>query len=323
MQKVNWLITDFNIVVNYEGQTHIVPRQDKLADELIAALKDKDYDAIPNLVSAAKRVEDFGDGHFTVEDGTVYIDGMKCPEALSRKIIQFANDELPYEPLVKFATNLLQNPSFRAVNELFQFLEENDCPLTQDGFIVCYKKVKSDFTDIYSGTFDNSVGNVVEMARNEVDENSEVLCSKGLHAANWEYANNFYSSDPKHIMLEIEINPADVVSIPKSYDGKMRVCKYKVLGVVDQKHSDNTFLRRTNKSDTKASSSYFNDEDNECLECGEYNDNGNDYCDDCDMGVNYCDECGNEDCIDFECIDQDCCEGCGDYDCYDQECLDC
>ena len=323
MQKVNWIITDFNIVVNYQGQTHIIPRQDQLADDLIAALKDKNYDDIPNLVSAAKRVEDFGEGHFTVEDGIVYIDGMKCPEVLGRKIVQFANQELPYEPLVKFAANLLQNPSFRAVNELFQFLEENDCPLTEDGLIICYKKVNADFTDLHTGTIDNSVGNVVEMPRNEVDENSEVLCSNGLHSASWEYAHNFYSSKSDAVMLELEINPADVVSIPKSYDGKMRVCKYKVLGVVDQKHSDNTYLRRTDKSDTKKAY-----DDNECMDCGEYTNNGNDYCDDCgdeddaNYCRNYCDECGDEDCLDYECMERAYCEECGEYDCYDQECLD-
>jgi hypothetical protein len=239
--KLNWLITDNNITVNYDGQTHIISRSDKLSVELIEALKARDFESIPLLVSKAKLIEVKSDGKFVVRNGRILVDGVMAPHALSNKILQFSEEGLPYEPLLKFAKNLQLNPSFRSLNQLFEFLEKNDHPITDTGCFIAYKKVQSNFLDVHSGTFDNSVGNVVEMPRNQVNEDPNVTCSEGLHVANFDYASNFYSGG---LMLEVEVNPADVVAVPVDYNqAKMRVCKYKVLSVVDQEVS--TPLRYT------------------------------------------------------------------------------
>src|SRR5271170_2036247 len=169
-KRVSWIITDQNVTVNYEGETHIVKRADVLADRLIKAVKEGRLQEIPALVSAAKRIEIFSKGAFLVKDGKVEINGIAAPEVLGNKIIRFSDDGLPFQPLLKFAQNLQQNPSFRSVNELFQFLEKNDHPITENGNFIAYKRVKSNFMDIYSGKFDNSVGNLVEVPRNQVDE---------------------------------------------------------------------------------------------------------------------------------------------------------
>ena len=75
MSEVNWLITDKNITVNYDGQTHIVPRTATLADKLIDAIKSGRKEEIPELVSAAARIEKASDGTFVVEDGQILVDG--------------------------------------------------------------------------------------------------------------------------------------------------------------------------------------------------------------------------------------------------------
>lgn len=238
--KVNWLITDKNVTVNYNGQTHIISRDNKMAENIFNAIKTKDFDVIPNFVDIAERIEKESNSKFIVKNGAVYIDGVKAPPYLGNKIVQFSNEGLPYEPLVKFAQNLQNNPSFRAVNELFMFLEKNDHPITEDGKFIAYKKVGSDFKDLHSGTFDNSVGNVVEMPRNEVNEDPNQTCSTGLHVANWNYAQNIYHSGSSNtILLEVEVDPADVVAVPIDYNSaKMRVCRYVVLNVVEQESSD-------------------------------------------------------------------------------------
>lgn len=242
-KKVSYLITDENITVNFDGQTHIVPRTDALGNKLIQALREQRVDDIPNLVSAAKRIEKFSKGNFVVDSGEIFINGIAAPTVLGNKIVKFSNEGLPYQPLVKFAENLQKNPSYRAVNELFQFLEKNDHPITENGCFIAYKKVRADFKDIYSGKFDNSPGTSPEVPRNQVDEDSARTCSNGLHVANWDYAHNHYGSSTD-IMLEVEVNPADVVAIPADYNqSKMRVCKYKVLGVVDREHSSDVSYR--------------------------------------------------------------------------------
>ena len=245
MIKLNWQITDQNVTVNYDGQTHIISRSDSLSDKLIDALRARDFESIPLLVSKAMMINKSSNGKFQVKDGVILVDGVPAPGALSTKILKFAEDNLPYEPLIKFAKNLQNNPSFRSVNQLFEFLEKNDHPITDTGCFIAYKKVRDDFLDVHTGTFDNSIGNVVEMPRNQVDEDPNTTCSNGLHVANFNYASNFYSGG---LMLEVEVNPADVVAVPTDYNqSKMRVCKYRVLSVVNEEVS--TPIRFTNFDD--------------------------------------------------------------------------
>jgi hypothetical protein len=292
-KRISWLITDQNVTVNYEGQTHIVPRTDALAEKLIKAIKSNNLDEVPNLVSAAKRVEAFGKGNFVVKDGQIFVKGVMAPRVLGEKIVKFSNEGLPYEPLVKFAENLQQNPSFRAVNELFQFLEKNDHPITENGCFIAYKKVRADFLDQYTGTIDNSVGKVVEMPRNQVNEDPTQTCSYGLHVANWDYANNIYSAGEGAKMLEVEVNPADVVAVPIDYDqAKMRVCKYRVLGVVDHENSDSPLRVTSTKA---ACSSYCN------CDCASEEDEEDEY----DQEEEYCPYCGDERCYENECMSEE------------------
>lgn len=296
MSRVSWLITDQNVTVNYEGETHIVKRSDALADRLIKAVKENRLNEIPSLVSAAKRIETFSKGAFVVQDGRVMVNGVAASEVLSNKIVRFSSEGLPFQPLLKFAENLAANPSFRAVNELYQFLEKNDHPITENGNFIAYKKVRDDFKDVHSGTFDNSVGRVVEIARNQVDEDATRTCSHGLHVANWDYAHQFYGGG---VMLEVEVNPADVVAIPVDYNqSKMRVCRYKVLGVVTAPYEPTTSLRvtdpnyNTNCGGCCEGCECEEEEVDTCSECGTEVEPYQSLCEDCDV----CDECGEPDC---------------------------
>lgn len=266
-KKVNWIIADQNITVNYDGQTHILSREDPNAPKLILALKERRYDDVPKLVSAAKRIEAMSNGKFTVKDGQIWVDGVVVPSVLGRKIEEFAHEGLPYEPLVLFAKNLQTNPSYRATQHLYEFLEKNNHPITENGCFIAYKRVRSDFRDIHSGTMDNSPGKIIEMPRNQVNEDPNQTCSYGLHVANWDYAHNHFGGSGD-IMLEVEVHPADVVAIPVDYNqSKMRTCKYKVIGTVEVELS--TPLRVVNPP----TSSYVYEveeveEEPECDNCG-------------------------------------------------------
>lgn len=280
---VRWLITDQNVTVNYDGETHIVKRSDALANRLIKAVKEGKMDEIPVLVSAAKRIETFSKGNFVVKNGRVLVNGFEAPPVLSDRIMRFSDEGLPFQPLVKFAEKLQQNPSFRAVNELYQFLEKNNHPLTETGNFIAYKKVRENFTDVHTGKFDNSVGKVLEMPRNQVNEDANQTCSYGLHVANWDYAHNFYSGGP---MLEVEVDPSDVVAVPTDYNqAKMRVCKYKVLGVVTQPHDDSVSLRTIDPDYEEENDGFGVEEEGElCLGCDAL----------CEPGYKYCFFCEEE-----------------------------
>ena len=140
---------------------------------------------------------------------------------------------LPYKPLVRFLEKLMSNPSSRAVNELYSFLEHKNMPLTPDGNFLAYKGVKDDFTDWYSGTFSNKVGDVNEMVRNAVCDDANIGCAYGFHAGSLEYAKGYGNGG--HLMV-VEIDPADVVSVPYDCDQqKLRTAKYKVVSHFEKK----------------------------------------------------------------------------------------
>jgi hypothetical protein len=122
-------------------------------------------------------------------------------------------------------------------------------PITSNGTIQAYKAVRENYTDCHTGTFDNTVGNTLQMPRNKVDDNKDVGCSYGFHAGTFEYARDFMPSNG-HLLI-VEIDPADVVSIPTDCQfQKLRTCKYKVTQeynvTLDENEIQDSYLETDN-----------------------------------------------------------------------------
>lgn len=167
------------------------------------------------------------------EDGVVLIRVQKefipVPIELGKRIIAYAEENLPFSDLKAFFKNLIENPSRTSMQSLWRFLEKNHFPITPDGCFIAYKGVSGDFKDLHTGTFDNSVGRVVKVRRNEVDEDIRQQCSRGLHVASYNYAHRLYGGG---YVIEVKVNPRDVVAVPiGETDEKMRVCQYKSVGI--------------------------------------------------------------------------------------------
>jgi hypothetical protein len=129
----------------------------------------------------------------------------------------------------------MMNPSYRSRECLFEFLEKFNAPITANGNFIAFKRVRSDFMDIYSGTIDNSVGKVIQMDRAKVDDDPQHTCSAGLHVCADEYLDG-YANAVSTKTLVVEVNPAHVVAVPYDYNfAKMRVCEYKVVAEIDPK----------------------------------------------------------------------------------------
>jgi hypothetical protein len=79
------------------------------------------------------------------------------PDMFTGTIMDMIQQGYPFEPMLNFLDNMSQNPSDHAIVELFEFMENKNMPITPDGHFLAYKAVKSDYKDIYSSTFDNSV----------------------------------------------------------------------------------------------------------------------------------------------------------------------
>jgi hypothetical protein len=102
-------------------------------------------------------------------------------------------------------------------------------PLTPDGDFLAYKSVQANFTDWYSGQHDFSIGQIREMARNQVCDNADVGCSAGFHAGSEEYAKSFNGGGN---LVIVKINPADVVSVPTDCEcQKLRAYRLEVVAL--------------------------------------------------------------------------------------------
>ena len=213
-----------NLTVVINGKPLMWDKSNPAFPEACKALKEDDWEKLESLADLEKAVE-----NFFYKDGNIHNHTVDT-------ILNFMRKGLKYQPLVRFLDKLMQNPSRRAVSELYSFLEHKQMPITPDGNFLAYKGVREDYTDWYSGKFANDVGTVLEMPRNGVCDDAQRGCSEGFHAGTYEYAQNYGNGG--HLLM-VEINPADVVSVPNDCDcQKLRTCKYEVKAICEHKIDD-------------------------------------------------------------------------------------
>ena len=230
-----YLIQGSNIVVVIGNKSHTVSKTHITYQKVLDAIKAQDWDSLPDIIEPKKVVLNYGQGNVTIKGETLYWKGKELNTGLSVRMITMLQEGFPVEPMVNFMENLYSNPSHRAVTELYGFLEKNNLPITPDGHFLAYKKVREDFLDCHSATMDNSVGQVVEMERHDVNDNKDETCSTGLHFCGMSYLSCFGGERT----VIVKVNPADVVSIPSDYnDAKGRACRYEVIGELNVSPED-------------------------------------------------------------------------------------
>lgn len=168
------------------------------------------------------------------EAGNCIIDNVKIPESIGTRIIKGIKLGEPINHIIRLWNNIMDNPDPRARSDLYKYLIHNEHPITPDGCFIAYRKVKrstedpNKLVDSRTKSFDNSPGKTVTMKREECDSDPNVTCSRGLHAASWVYIPGY----PGDVVINIKVNPKDVVAIPVDYDErKLRCCEFKVLEI--------------------------------------------------------------------------------------------
>lgn len=226
-----YILTE-NALTVFDDRVYSVHAEDSRFDRAIELLRNGDFEELLILMQPVRAIKQFVSqtGAIVLENDVLKYKGTELHNYAANKIVQMATQGLPFEPLVNFLERIMANPSYRARNELYGFLEYGDLPITPDGHFLAYKRVRHDYKDCHSGTYDNSVGQTVEMPRFDVDDDCNNTCSSGLHFCSIEYLKSFYGD---HTMV-VKIDPADVVSIPTDYNNtKGRCCRYQVVGEVD------------------------------------------------------------------------------------------
>jgi hypothetical protein len=248
-----------------DNTPHMVSQNHPLYDRIIDALKKREWGMIAEYVSPKKFVQRYSDGELDIRDGKVYWRNHELHNSLTSRMVEMLRDGFDIGPMVAFLTRLMYNPSYRAINELYTFLEVCNLPITPDGYLLAFKKVTSDYYDFHSKTVLNKPaplltteereklisGNgiqcgkhnevtvslpygdtYVSMPRNMVDDDKDVGCSVGLHfcSLNYLHEHTAYYGDSARTII-VRIDPSDVVSIPVECSmTKGRACAYTIVG---------------------------------------------------------------------------------------------
>ena len=290
---VPYNITPRGVTVYVNDEIHTLGPDHPGFEAVKDAIRNREWDKIADLVDVGAAIEAFGEGKLTVdvEAGEVRYDEKPLPRAVEDKILSMMREGFDIKPLANFLDRVNENPSASARRELILFCEANNFVIDEGGYVVAFKGVRDNYRDSYSGRFDNSIGQVVEMDRGDVDDRRDVTCSFGLHFGALEYAKWIGQRT-----MVVRIDPNDVVSIPRDYNNqKGRCCRYEVVGEIARGREERHLPPR---GVVDASSDYQKDygdpaardvnagyrEEPTCAECGAalYGDELDDVCWDCE-----------------------------------------
>ena len=205
---------------------------------LVAYLENGNVEHFEASYDMASTVEHYCDGYVHVEKGELTWQGVPMPDLFTDRILQMRKEGFDIDPMLNFLDNMNDNPSDKAIVELFDFMQNKHLPITDDGHFLAYKAVSPDFKDIYTGNIDNSVGSEVSIDRSKVDSNRDKHCSAGLHVGAIDYVKSYGGidldddNDGGNQIVICKVNPADVVSVPSDAKfQKLRCCKYEVVSL--------------------------------------------------------------------------------------------
>lgn len=195
---IAYIATENTITIILDGTFRTVQVKSKAhRNDVIKALEKykkssqraTDKAALEAYLAPIKRIALESDNRFEVDDNEnkMYLKGttIPIPSTLADKIMDFLDNGLPVNPLVKFWESCLKNPHYVAVEELFHFLERNNLPITDDGGFLGYKKLnfvnRIDVPDDFEELIVTAEGVVKNINGGKV---SEVLKAKYLNFIN-------------------------------------------------------------------------------------------------------------------------------------------
>ena len=215
----------------HNGKSYAATSSHPKWKKMLKALAAKKFDKVVKLCDSTdavrKQITTEGlDERLRIHgNGTVEYDGVRQGDQAAEYIHRMIDANMSLRPVVNFLQLLSNNPSYHSREEGLEFVVTNELPITEDGRFMAYKRINADWTDAYSHTISNEVGEHVSMPRHDVDDNSSRTCSRGLHVCSKEYLTSYYGER----LIAVVVDPADVVSVPHDYNGsKMRVCAYEV-----------------------------------------------------------------------------------------------
>ena len=188
----------------------------------------------------------------TVEDEKIHFDGRPVEGAINEVAMRYRAEGRDISNIVQFLERLSDNVSYNSRTALFEWLQTQRLEIDPEGYVIGYRGLRSDRKSQHAGGayvthrgFDgewgdpvwvegnvpNEHGTIVSMDRYQVDDNTGVSCSRGLHIGSEEYARSWADHNTT---IVVRVDPADVVAVPRGDAQKMRVCRYEIIGDIDE-----------------------------------------------------------------------------------------
>ena len=207
---------------------------------IINAIKTKAYDTIHDLVNQSKAIaaivaRDISSGRVTVdsEAGVILFDGHEIRNTLVDHIFRCIQDGFDVSSSILLLEHFMENPSKQTIDRMFDWFEAGKMPITEDGYIIAFKRVQDDYTSFYDSKTMHTIGKETSFPRYLCDDDNTHTCSAGLHFCSQGYLPSYCGGSGR--VLVLKIHPKDVVAIPYEYGThKGRACNYLVLSELEE-----------------------------------------------------------------------------------------
>lgn len=231
---MKFAISNFEIVLITSDGVRTISLDHPFYVEICRALQAGKDDDVMQMVNAretiAQRFEKIGTDVTVTEDAavpsgyTVEVDGLNITGRLAEMITKFRQKGMPFKALVNFWKKVQENPNATGRESIIKFLTANHVPLLPNGNFLAYKGVfkTSDpyvFQAQHDRTFTYRLGHSAKLDRELCTVDVHNACGPGLHVGGFQHASTYGDT-----ILDCEVDPKDVVSVPTSEQMKLRAC---------------------------------------------------------------------------------------------------
>lgn len=233
MEYVYILTGDSLSISASDGRSELINSAHTDFKRICQLVLDEDMEGALSAMCPATGIEKWGAGSLSIEDGNIYyntsVGNIKMTGVLVDKIISLmALGDAGFENLARFLNGVMEQTSLKTRERLMEFASQDKLDIDEKGRVIAFKNVRSDYMDKHSGTFRNKVGDIPSMRREDVDDDHDHTCSRGLHVCSPAYLSGFWGTSGKTMKVAVEAR--DFVAFPSDYqNSKARVCRYEVV----------------------------------------------------------------------------------------------
>jgi len=146
MQTIPYIVNDIGVIsVMIDNKIKSISPLHENYDTIKDAIKNKNWSKVRELINVQNQTKETKnsssiskENQVIIKDNKVFYNNVPIQNTLSKRIINLIQDGFDISHMVKFLENLMKNPSYKIVNELYDFLEANKIPITENGtFLAC------------------------------------------------------------------------------------------------------------------------------------------------------------------------------------------